>query len=213
MSLILDLLLPAPCSVCGRLPSVLCAPCAASFSTATFEFARGGVAGFAAVEYDSACSALFASVKERGQTSVWSRLDAPVGALATRLASTWPDAALLCVPSSKAAMARRGLNPALQLCKRVARAARLPVVGGLRLERQPQDQAALSQQERAANLRDSMRFEPPQAFRRPLIIFDDVVTTGATLLEARRAVQAADSTLRVAGFCVFAETLRKWPPQ
>lgn len=109
-------------------------------------------------------------------------------------------------------MRRRGVNPAEMLGRRVARAARLPMVGGLRLVRQPQDQAALSQDGRAANLRDSMSFNAPRGQGGPLIIFDDVVTTGATILEAARAIRAAPGAPLVAGFCVFAETLRKRSP-
>ncbi|OXE35355.1 MAG: hypothetical protein CGW95_14360 [Phenylobacterium zucineum] len=168
--------------------------------------------GLAAHDYDAAISATLASVKERGQTAVWARLTEAVQVMARALRETWPDAAVLCMPSSKAAMARRGVNPALLLCKRVARAAGLPMIGGLNLVRQPRDQAALGLEGRAANLRDSMRFDPPRGFDREVILFDDVVTTGATLLEARRAVEAAGAGLRVSGFCVLAETLRKSPP-
>jgi predicted amidophosphoribosyltransferase len=42
---------------------------------------------------------------------------------------------------------------------------------------------------------------------RQVIIFDDVVTTGATILEASRAVTAAGGN--VIGFLAFAETILK----
>jgi len=171
---------------------------------------RAGLIGLAAHDYDAAISAMLSSIKERGQTAVWSQLTEVVQSLAGGLRTRWPSAAVLCVPSSKAAMAKRGVNPALLLCKRVARAAGLPVVGGLSLVRQPNDQAALGLEERAANLRDSMRFIAPPDFEQEVILFDDVVTTGATLLEAQRAIETAG--VRVAGFCVLAETLRKSQP-
>ena len=204
--------MPAKCAVCDKPPSVLCSDCRSVFEVHPFGFERGGVAGIAGVSYSAEASRLLSSVKERGQTAAWRRLDAVTERLGAALRDTWPEAALVCVPSSRAAMVRRGLNPALQLCKLVARAARLPVVGGLELVRQPEDQAGLNQAERAANLRDSMRFTAARGLDRELIIFDDVVTTGATLLEAARAIRAAEPSLRVAGFCVFAETLRKLPP-
>jgi predicted amidophosphoribosyltransferase len=48
-----------------------------------------------------------------------------------------------------------------------------------------------------------MVFHPPPR-RAPIILVDDVLTTGATLLEADRAIREAGGD--VAGFCVFAET-------
>lgn len=168
--------------------------------------------GLRLTTYSAECAALLSSAKERGQTSVWGALEVEIRGLAEALSVRWPDAALICVPSSRAAMRRRGVNPAEVLGRRVARAARIPMVSGLTLIRQPRDQATLGQEERADNLRNSMRFDPPRGQARPLIIFDDVVTTGATILEASRAIGAAGPPQTVVGFCVFAETLRKRSP-
>jgi len=49
-----------------------------------------------------------------------------------------------------------------------------------------------------------MRYQPGKFGSKPLILIDDVVTTGATLLEARRAV--LESAASVVGFIAFAET-------
>jgi predicted amidophosphoribosyltransferase len=46
---------------------------------------------------------------------------------------------------------------------------------------------------------------------RYVILFDDVVTTGSTLLEAGRAVASAGGIL--VGFLAFAETILKTPPK
>jgi predicted amidophosphoribosyltransferase len=48
-----------------------------------------------------------------------------------------------------------------------------------------------------------------RVFGRQVILFDDVVTTGSTILEAGRAVELAGGT--VIGFLAFAETILKTP--
>jgi predicted amidophosphoribosyltransferase len=77
------------------------------------------------------------------------------------------------------------------------------------------DQAELGIQERARNLVGTMklRFQirPELLGSSTIILVDDVVTTGATLLEAQRALIAAG--LQVGGFTTFAETLRLFAPK
>jgi hypothetical protein len=49
----------------------------------------------------------------------------------------------------------------------------------------------LSAAERAENLAAAMRAAPPPSPRVPCVVVDDILTTGATLLEARRALLTA----------------------
>jgi predicted amidophosphoribosyltransferase len=65
----------------------------------------------------------------------------------------------------------------------------LTLARSLRLTRQPRDQAGLTAPERKANLVEAFACEaPPEG---PVIIVDDIVTTGATLAEAARALRVA----------------------
>ncbi|CAL9543579.1 Orotate phosphoribosyltransferase [Nocardiopsis dassonvillei] len=68
-------------------------------------------------------------------------------------------------------------------------------------------QAGLGRRERLANRAGSFRADavPAWAAGRRVVVVDDVVTTGATLAEATRALRAAG--LRVAGAVVLAERL------
>jgi orotate phosphoribosyltransferase len=61
----------------------------------------------------------------------------------------------------------------------------------------------LSAAERAANLANRMRAAPGAAGR-PVLLVDDIVTTGATLAEASRALRAAG--WQVCGAAVIAAT-------
>lgn len=77
----------------------------------------------------------------------------------------------------------------------------------LALTRTGQDSAGLSQRERAANLTEAMTATPPPHPGTAAVIVDDIVTTGATLREAARALDAAGWSVR--GAAVVAATERR----
>jgi predicted amidophosphoribosyltransferase len=90
------------------------------------------------------------------------------------------------VPTSRAAWRRRGYDPVGLLCKRGG----YESTKALRSSRATLSQKTLGSDERAQNLHESMRARMSLRGRR-FILVDDVVTTGATLAEAARAVRAA----------------------
>jgi predicted amidophosphoribosyltransferase len=71
-----------------------------------------------------------------------------------------------------------------------------------------EDQARLDSDARRKNLVESMLADSRVAGRH-IVLFDDVVTTGSTILEAGRAVASAGGIL--VGFLAFAETILKTP--
>lgn len=106
------------------------------------------------------------------------------------------------VPSSPAAVRRRGDAPLERLTRAAvacsARPARLPgdlvVWPALRIRRRVADQAGLNHRQRAANLEYAMQVKPRwrTGIRGvPCLLVDDVLTTGATLMEAARALREA----------------------
>lgn len=128
------------------------------------------------------------------------------GSMALRLASHRqehglpPDAALLAVPASPARLSRRGFDQAALLAHRIAAASGLPVIAaGVRRIRDTAPQPGLARERRSANLHGAMHGTSALGGR-PLILVDDVITTGATLTEAERAARAAggEPVLRLA---------------
>jgi len=117
--------------------------------------------------------------------------------LATVLASGNGPVFVVPVPSSPAAVRRRGDAP-LELLTRVAvgsldLAPRVLVVSpALELRRKVADQAGLDHRARANNVEGAMRIRP--RWRSSIrgvscLLVDDVLTTGATLVEAARALR------------------------
>jgi len=102
------------------------------------------------------------------------------------------------VPSSPSAVRRRGDAP-LELLTRAAvrqtalTESELIVAPALRLRRRVADQAGLDHRQRATNLDRAMALRPgwqPSIHGATCLLVDDVLTTGATLVEAARALRA-----------------------
>jgi len=127
------------------------------------------------------------------------------------LAAGWSAGPVVVVPapSSAGAERRRGDAPLLDLADWVARQpgrARVRVVPALHQTRRVADQSGLGITERRRNLAGAMAVKPTwhNVIRdRNVIVVDDVVTTGATLAEAARALRRAGA-LHVVGAAVAA---------
>jgi predicted amidophosphoribosyltransferase len=143
------------------------------------------------------------AVKERGRTDALGVLAGSFG-VALEVASS-ASSVIVTVPSARAAVRRRGFRPVEELVRRSG-AGLAPARGGLVLVRDVADQAGLGVEERRANLSGALRASARLAGRDVLIV-DDVLTTGATLLEARRALVAVGA--RVEGAVCLAYTRRR----
>ncbi len=122
--------------------------------------------------------------------------------------------ALVPPPTSTAQIRARGHDPMLRIvrsCGRALGACGIVAVPSLALERARRvaDQAELSAQDRAVNLSGAFRARP-RARRgladHPLVVVDDVLTTGATAAEVCRALRAVEAD--VLGVAVIAATRR-----
>jgi len=221
----LAVLFPVVCAGCGSYDRALCPECFAALATALdgrasrvevgAETTGQALTVWYGCRYGGVVSALLHSFKESG------RLDAarPLGtALGTVLATATAAASAtgtslaeqeggrigyVAAPSTAASLRRRGYSPVDALMRRSG--SRLPVAGILRFNRATLDQAGLDQTDRALNLAGSVSGSGSLRGRRILIV-DDVLTTGSTLLECQRAVRQAGGS--VVGAATIAYTFR-----
>src|SRR5690606_9889047 len=124
------------------------------------------------------------ALKEEGRTELARPLAPALRAALTAAGAGHTGLVVVPVPTSRAAMRRRGYRVVDLLARRAGVAtARL-----LRPARRAADQRNLGRADRARNVAGSMRARAGAGRR--VVIADDVVTTGATLSEAARALAA-----------------------
>ncbi len=194
-----DLLLGASCPGCGVPGWGICTSCHDVLgASAPFDVVRG-LEGFprasAAVVYEGPVQHLVGAHKERharGTTRTLGDL------LAEAVVHRRPEGALTLVPvpSRPSAVRERGYDSVRLLAhrasQRLAREERpVQVVPALHHVRRLADQATLDTAARWANLEGAMVAERLYG---PVVVVDDVCTTGATLSEACRALRAAGAS-------------------
>lgn len=198
---------PSACAGCGRPGPAVCAECARSLQGAArvhrpSPIPPGWIPAHVVADYAGTTRALMTAWKERGRRDVSPHLARPLArAIAAAVAAmdaevdraSREEIALVPIPASSAARRRRGedawervVRQAVQQC---ATDARLRLVRALSLVRQPHDQAGLTASARRDNLAGALTCSRAPAGR--VIVVDDIVTTGATLTEAARALREA----------------------
>lgn len=192
---LVDLALPRCCVGCRAPAGPLCERCRPAGSPLLV--AGVGLPVAAAAPYLDGLRTAVLAYKERGRRDLAPLLGELLGeAVMTVLSGRSPPsprvvrAVLVPVPSSPAALRAREGDHLRRLAGRAGGHAGLPVAAGvLALVREPRESAGLGIAERLANLDHAMRAGPPKG--RAALVVDDVVTTGATLREAARALGAA----------------------
>lgn len=190
---LLDLLFPDRCAGCGGGGGLFCARCAASLTPYPARRPPDGLDG-AAVGW--VYSRPIQQAIHRLKYTRVRRMAVPLGdLLARQVGGALPPAdALIAVPLHPERLAERGFNQSVELGRRLAQAMGAPLLpNGLERTRDTAHQARLNHNERQTNMAGAFiwraRTPPPQR----VLLVDDVLTTGATLVACAEALRAAGS--------------------
>ncbi|MGA5271847.1 ComF family protein [Streptomyces lydicamycinicus] len=212
------LVLPVDCAGCGRPRTELCAECRRVLARDGRGARRvrpwpepvGLPRVWAGTPYADEARAVLLAHKERGALRLAGPLGAVLAGAVRGLRAGGGPLLLVPVPSARRSVAGRGHDPVRRIAlaaagelRREGRGARVLAV--LRQRRVVADQAGLSARQRLANVAGALEVRAGAArllTAQPAVLVDDLVTTGATLAEAARAVTAAGG--RVAGAAVVA---------
>lgn len=187
----MELLLPRRCAGCGERGQVLCLSCRTRLRTPperVFTRVDPHIPVFALGPYAGAHRGVVLAMKERNDWAVRGQVGAVVGAAVRHLQARGEvPARLVLVPApTRVRSARlRGGDPVRQVCE----AAGVPVCAALRLRAGTPDQGMLDAAARRRNLLG--RVELQEVPRGPVVLVDDVVTTGSTLAASAERLLAA----------------------
>ncbi len=212
----LAVLMPVSCASCQHPDRSLCAACTGALQVAERhpaelfrQYLTVGAAPnievVSTLRYEETVRRIILAFKQNDRTDVARRLAEPL-AIAVRavVVAAGDRVELAPVPSSRAAYRRRGYDPVRVLLRHAGLASgRVLTVVANRSQ-----QKKLGTLERFENVAGSMAAIRTLAGRR-FVIVDDVMTTGATISEAARAITAAGGV--VVGAVTLAFTPRVLP--
>lgn len=229
LSAALDLLLGSECAACGRPGRVLCPGCAQQLRVPAIraKSLRVAVDGrmttvpvWAGASYRPVAGKLVIAFKDRGAWSLRGSLadlaHSALGALVNDLEMAERSELLIVpVPGSRRRAQERGIDHTRALASALARRSAVPWQPLLTRRGESADQIGLGAMARGEAQRGTMAAHSrPSRAHQPaggpaVVVLDDVLTTGATAIEAIRALRIAGH--HVAGVVCAAHTPLKSP--
>lgn len=198
---VVDLWIPPRCAVCGAASEVVCGCCLAPLAPADRAVGDGGDGILALLRYDDASRPIVAALKFEGRRDV-ARVFGPALARLLDGLRLGPGAPTVTwAPTTDRRRRTRGYDQAEVLARVVAESAGLPVRRLLGRSQGP-SQTGRTRLERL----DGVEFDAHGPSPTEVVVCDDVLTTGATLGSAVRALRCAGAE-RVTGL-VLARTPR-----
>lgn len=218
-----DLVLGVACVGCERPGLALCSACSRCLTGLPFRTwpdpcPPGLPPVWAVTAYADAARAALVAHKEDGRLALARPLGRALAVAALGLLASLPGTPgrvhLVPVPSRPGVVRERGHDPLLRMTREARQALRrcgiqASVTSVLRQRRAVADQAGLQAADRAANLAGAFVTRsrlPAGPAQDAWVVVDDIITTGATALEAASALAFAD--VSVLGVAVVAATAR-----
>jgi len=194
-SSLVDFIFPSRCAVCDRSGENLCLNCKNLLRIEPREFLLSGLDVYTVTKYSDETSRLLVSLKDKGQFALVAELAQMLRPVIEKLPASESSRYLVPAPSSPENYSKRGFHPMLLLAQEVAsKYPSFSVMNCLRFSRRVKDQVGLTEPERLANLSFSMELNQ-SVTGRVCYLLDDVVTTGATALEAARVLRVGGAYL------------------
>jgi len=201
-----ELIFPSRCIGCSQLGISICSICRKSWHPHIYHrdllISSQAYPVISAVKYSPIASKVLLSAKESGQSAADQLLISAISHALNFFAKKYGAGDLVGIPSRKSATRKRGRNFMVEITKSVAKAESIKALDILQHTRSVRDQSQLDSEQRSRNIagaltasKNSSNLDSP-GNTGPLIIVDDLITTGATLAEAIRA-------LRTAGYAVI----------
>lgn len=194
------------CPLCDRItPRTFCRDCQQQLQDTrcnTTQFERLGLPLWAWGDYGGPLKRAIAQCKYHQQPEIALYLGECLGHLWASQGQQYPDPLLVPIPMHPDKQKQRGFNQAEVIAQGFARH-RGQVAKVLQRVKATTAQHSLGPTARRHNLQDAFQLAtPPYWGQRPLVIVDDIYTTGATVAEALRPLRATQA--HILGIAVVA---------
>jgi ComF family protein len=197
---LLGILFPDRCAGCGRTGSLLCDRCRARIrpypgtARALSLAANGDRALLDQVAIAFVFDGALREAIHRLKYDRVRRMAGPLGELLAQHMRAQPQPAdvLVPVPLHPRRMAERGFNQSELLAQHLSRLSGIPMLAsGLVRSRDTAHQVGLDARERHENVREAFVWQQPARPPARVLLIDDVLTTGATLVACAHALRLA----------------------
>lgn len=183
-----QLIFPTRCFGCSRLGLSICTQCRREWIPHYYRTNIKELDVHSAVIYSSTASKIILAAKENSVKGADELLIAAILHVLLKAQLNSRYFQLVPIPSSRSSQRRRGRSFIVDITARISEVTGIPMNDCLRTNRRVHDQSGLSKIQRTTNLQGAFAVKVGAVVRGDLILIDDVVTTGATLREAARAL-------------------------
>ena len=185
-----DLIYPIRCYGCKALGITICSQCRREWIPHYYKSRLNELNVYSALLYTPTASKVILAAKENGLEGADDLLMTAIIHVLKIVRKDKEYFTLVPVPSSKQSQRRRGRSFIVDLTQRISQNTGIAMNDCRQVARRVSDQSGLTRGQRISNMRGAFSLMPGAILRGDLILIDDVVTTGATLKDAARALNS-----------------------
>jgi len=185
-----QLIFPTRCYGCNSLGISICSLCRREWIPHYYRTHIDSLNVHSALIYTPTASKIIVAAKENGLQGADDLLITAVIHVLAKAHFDKSYCRLVPVPSSNYSRRRRGRSFIVDLTKIVSQQTGIAINDCLQVARKVKDQIGLTKVQRSTNMQGAFSLKSGAVLRGDLILIDDVVTTGATLREAARALNS-----------------------
>ena len=185
-----DLIYPIRCYGCKALGITICSQCRREWIPHYYKSRLNELNVYSALLYTPTASKVILAAKENGLEGADDLLMTAIIHVLKIVRKDKEYFTLVPVPSSKQSQRRRGRSFIVDLTQRISQNTGVAMNDCRQVARRVSDQSGLTRGQRISNMRGAFSLMPGAILRGDLILIDDVVTTGATLKDAARALNS-----------------------
>jgi predicted amidophosphoribosyltransferase len=185
-----QLIFPTRCYGCNAIGLSICTLCRREWIPHYYKTQTSALSVHSALIYSPTASKIILAAKENGLQGADDLLIEAIIHVLNKARLDKAYFTLVPVPSSRQSQRGRGRSFIVDLTKTISKHTGIAVNDCLQVSRRVSDQSGLTRVERISNMQGAFSLKPGSILRGDAIVIDDVVTTGATLQEAARALNS-----------------------